>query len=701
MSRYVLVLSILIATAFCYPAKAVELLNNGDFSQNWTTGWERGSDARVVNPEVFSDGSKATLHLNGEGHFYLFQEIDVFSLDGLRFRASFKPNSIENLYGIGYAGFPYVGLGYIDKEGNNLGNTWCFSSEGFFIDLPGAQELPNRTSTRHYIQVSNNAWVTVEISIEQELQDHLPGIDPAKIDSILVVFGVSNSRSESEGIVEVDYVSLLGSGPSRVVSIVDTNQASGDSVHVVVNLDTNDGEENALGFSLTFDPEILTDPHVAIGRDVAGASLNSNSSQTVRGRFGIVISLPAGESLVSDTYQIVVVTFAVLSGATADSTMVGFGDQPIAREIVDANASALSSVLWLSGMVKTNRGYEADVVPRFSADRKCTIADWVQVGRFAARFDAIGGNEFQKTDCAPRLSLGDGIITIADWVQAGRYTARLDPLTLVGGPYAPSAKLIAEKTTVGEIGTSVVRVVGSVFSPGKIGSIKIELDSQGNENAIGFSLVFDPTVLYIENVTIGSGAANAMLNVNSDQSANGRIGIAMALPTGTSFNIGNQEILVVHFTVLRTATTITTTISFENEPIYREVVDIFANPITSSYSGATLTLMDIATFVEEENVQQEIPISFTLAQNFPNPFNAVTMIGFTLPEAGSILLSIYDLNGQMIRTVARGNYQPGRYKMVWDGCDDSGVIVASGIYLYSLKMTDRELTENRRMLLIR
>ncbi|MEK7121589.1 MAG: FlgD immunoglobulin-like domain containing protein, partial [Patescibacteria group bacterium] len=158
---------------------------------------------------------------------------------------------------------------------------------------------------------------------------------------------------------------------------------------------------------------------------------------------------------------------------------------------------------------------------------------------------------------------------------------------------------------------------------------------------------------------------------------------------------------VVHFTVLRTATTITTTVSFENEPIYCEIVDIFANPIASSYSGATLTLMDIATFVEEENVQQEIPISFMLAQNFPNPFNAVTMIGFTLPEAGSILLSIYDLNGQMIRTIARGNYQPGRYKMVWDGCDDSGVIVASGIYLYSLKMTDRELTENRRMLLIR
>lgn len=700
MKRFLWVLAISVVIAFCHSAIAGELLNNGGFSENLAIGWKMGTDARATNPEVYSNGNKATLHLNGEGFLYLFQDVYTASTD-LVFRASFKPNSIENLYGIGYAGFPHIAIGYLDKEGNNLGNTLLFSSDGFNVNLPGAQELPNSTLTRHYIQVSDNAWVTIEVSIEHELQNHLLGIDPAKVDSIQVVLGISNSRDESEGILEVDYVSLVGPDPARVISIADANQASGDSVRVVVNLDTNDGGENALGFSLTFDPEILADPHVAIGRDIVGASLNSNSSQTVRGRFGIIISLPAGESLVPDTYQMVVVTFAVLSEATVDSTTIDFGDQPIAREIVDENALVLSSVLWLPGIVKTSYGYEADVAPRFLADGRCTIADWVQVGRFAARLDAIGWNEFQKTDCAPRSSLGNGRITTADWVQAGRYAAQLDPLTLVGGPAVSSAKLIAEKTTVGETGTSVVRVVGSVFSPGKIGSIKIELDSQGNENAVGFSLVFDPTVLYIDDVAVGMGATNAVLNVNSSQSANGRVGIAIALPIGESFDAGDKEILVVYFTALRTATAIATVVSFEDEPIYCEVVDMFANPVASSYFGATLTRLDIATFVEEENGQQEIPIFFALVQNFPNPFNADTEIKFDLPEAGNVLLSVYDLNGQMIRTVASGNYQPGRYAMVWDGRDDSGVVVASGIYLYSLKMTDRGLAETRRMLLIR
>src|SRR5262249_26064361 len=87
------------------------------------------------------------------------------------------------------------------------------------------------------------------------------------------------------------------------------------------------------------------------------------------------------------------------------------------------------------------QGYEADVAPRPNGnnDGNVSIADWVQVGRFAAGLDTAQiGSEFQRADCAPSATLGNGAITIADWVQAGRYAAGLDPVVLAGGPAAPS-----------------------------------------------------------------------------------------------------------------------------------------------------------------------------------------------------------------------------------------------------------------------
>ncbi|MFY9493099.1 MAG: FlgD immunoglobulin-like domain containing protein [Minisyncoccia bacterium] len=696
MKRSVWILGISLAIGFCCSAMAGELLVNGDFSNNWTNGWERGSDARAVNPEVFSNGSKVTLHLDGEGHFYIVQTVEVSSLD-VRFRASFKPNSIENLYGIGYAGFPYVGLGYMDKEGNYLGDTWFFSNDGFIVDLSGAQELPNNTSTRHYIQVSDDAWTTVEIPVQEELSSHLLGIDPAKIDSISIIIGVSNPRSESEGIVEVDYVSLVGPDPLRVVSLAEANQVVGDSLSVIIGLDTEAGGENALGFSLAFDSAILANPSVTVGRDMVGASINSNQSQVSRGRYGIIVSLPAGQSLSPDTYQIVVVTFAVLPGTEADSTEIRFGDQPISREIVDVNASALSSVEWLPGKVQISRGYEADLAPRDNPDGRYSIADWVQAGRFSARLDLPGENEFQKADCAPRSILGDGRITTADWVQAGRYTARLDPLTPVGGPIGSSPKLAVAKIMAGE---SIVRAVNSVFSSGDTGLVRIELDAHGSENAIGFSLVYDPAVLRIDNVMASANTRNVMLNVNFSQSAEGRIGIALALSSGETFPVGNREIVTVAFTALNTAATVTR-IGFGDEPIYREVVDVFANPITASYSEAVLNRTDIATVLETEIGELKNPALFILTQNYPNPFNSTTRISFTLSEMGNVLLSIYSLNGQVVRTVAGGSFQPGNYTVVWDSRDNIGKSVASGLYFCRLEVIDRKFEETRAMVLAR
>ena len=80
-----------------------------------------------------------------------------------------------------------------------------------------------------------------------------------------------------------------------------------------------------------------------------------------------------------------------------------------------------------------------------------------------------------------------------------------------------------------------------------------------------------------------------------------------------------------------------------------------------------------------------IPEDYALSQNYPNPFNPSTNITFALPEAGEITLAIYNLRGQLVRTLVSGALTAGRHQVVWDSTTDKGIQVASGIYVYRLK----------------
>jgi subtilisin family serine protease len=94
-----------------------------------------------------------------------------------------------------------------------------------------------------------------------------------------------------------------------------------------------------------------------------------------------------------------------------------------------------------------------------------------------------------------------------------------------------------------------------------------------------------------------------------------------------------------------------------------------------------------------------IPKSFSLLPNFPNPFNAETIIVFDAPSSESVQLVIYNLLGQPIRTVYQGNAAIGSNSAHWNGLDDRGVPVPSGTYFYRLHTTSVTLTQ--KMLLIR
>ncbi len=94
---------------------------------------------------------------------------------------------------------------------------------------------------------------------------------------------------------------------------------------------------------------------------------------------------------------------------------------------------------------------------------------------------------------------------------------------------------------------------------------------------------------------------------------------------------------------------------------------------------------------------EELPEGYTLAQNHPNPFNPTTSISYTLPSSQHVTLEVYNIRGQIVRTLVDGVRGAGENSVEWDSTNDDGETVSSGVYLYRLTIGD--LSETKKMIL--
>jgi hypothetical protein len=111
----------------------------------------------------------------------------------------------------------------------------------------------------------------------------------------------------------------------------------------------------------------------------------------------------------------------------------------------------------------------------------------------------------------------------------------------------------------------------------------------------------------------------------------------------------------------------------------------------------TANLTKSARAVEAAAGEQSPVASYLLEQNYPNPFNPSTTIRFSLKETGDVRLAIYNLQGQEVRTLVTREMQAGAHTINWDGKDQHGHPVPSGIYFYKLRVNGFEQT--RKMLM--
>jgi hypothetical protein len=124
---------------------------------------------------------------------------------------------------------------------------------------------------------------------------------------------------------------------------------------------------------------------------------------------------------------------------------------------------------------------------------------------------------------------------------------------------------------------------------------------------------------------------------------------------------------------------------------------------TSCYGAAAVTRIEFLwspanSGLNDPRGAAALVTAMHLLQNQPNPFSPETRIAFDLPKAGPVELVVYGVNGRQIRRLVKDTREAGRHSAIWNGRDDAGRKVGSGIYFYQLIAAG--VAESRRMILL-
>jgi Calx-beta domain/Carboxypeptidase regulatory-like domain len=391
-------------------------------------------------------------------------------------------------------------------------------------------------------------------------------------------------------ITNANFVGSTGT-PSRNLKVVSNGTISGQDAAVEVILQSQ-GNENSVGFSIGYNSALVFNPQVSLASDAANASLIVNNS--IAGRLGVILALPAGQSFAAGNRQLVKITFNTAS-TTLFSTPLAFSDSPIIRKTADANANGLPTSYY-DGLIGFSQGFEADVASRPAGDGFLAVDDFTQVGRFVAGLDTpdspVSTNEFQRADCSPRGIKGDGVLAVDDFTQAGRYAAGLDASQKAGGAtqfgsFAPELfeKILTDKFAL----PRDIRVVNNTASPGTQVFVSVETDAIGDENGYGFTLNYDQTKLSAPLVAAGTGTQGTFLIPNTNTA--GKVGVIIAFSPGSTIQAGTKQLVTIRFTILANATSGLSPLTFGDSPVIRKVSDANAVVLAASFTDGSLNIL--------------------------------------------------------------------------------------------------------------
>ena len=203
--------------------------------------------------------------------------------------------------------------------------------------------------------------------------------------------------------------------------------------------------------------------------------------------------------------------------------------------------------------------------------------------------------------------------------------------------------------------------------------LTFNIEYNGPVRGIEFELKYDPSLVTVNSLALSQFQENVILSYTEIEPGYLKV---------LAVNLGGGSIESLNQTFM--------SIPVEFKGSEREVTNVYLDEIILAGGDGSLINFVARTNSSEVKV---IPGDFALHQNFPNPFNPSTEIRFDLPEAGNVNLSIYNLMGQKIRTLSSDVMTPGYHAIIWDGTNDMGNQVSTGMYFYAIQSSEFHATK--------
>ncbi len=518
-----------------------------------------------------------------------------------------------------------LGINFTQETTRNYGIRAIISNGAICTSQCAPNTAPSITAAAPLNRLQGSAGTTAQIATvnDAETATGLLAVTATSVPTGISITNISNTN-----------------GTISATVAADCNAATGNNV---VTLSVSDGNLTAtanltINVAANIAPILSTYANTTL---TTGAAAN-NTPNAAPTDNGSIVSITASAPNFTGSFSV-----NTLTGVVSISNAGPTGNFTVTLTATDNCGTTATKTFTLSVLVP-GAGLEADVAPRSNGNGSVSISDWAQIGRFATGLDTVSeGSEFQRADCAPRSTFGDGKLTIGDWVQAGRYAAGLDEATAAAGPSSPSAPTLAA-TNENEV-NRLVRAVNANWQRGQANALRIELESQGDENALGFSLNFDPSAMSFINAQTENGAS---VTVNSRFASAGKIGFLVALPAGQVFAAGTRTALLVNFLPAGGFNTTTTRVSFSDQIISRAIADVNANVVAAinfanaeiAVSGQSAAMVSAANYSGNEAAPESILAAFGV--DLATTTEAATQT--PLPEIlGGSRVSIKDSVGQV------------------------------------------------------
>lgn len=226
-----------------------------------------------------------------------------------------------------------------------------------------------------------------------------------------------------------------------------------------------------------------------------------------------------------------------------------------------------------------------------------------------------------------------------------------------------------------------VYVSGQVVDNGAGGTLDIYM--QNTADVYGFQFDMDVSGLVGDGTASFTGAAGgtagALGFITSTNSSGTVLGFSL---TGAFIPAGEGVMTVVSWDADTQAL---------SGPVTLEVTNF------AGIGGSALTYEVGATFLSNDDIT--IVDEYKLSDNYPNPFNPSTTIGYDVKEAGDVSIIIYDMLGREVKTLVNEYMLPNSYNVIWNGINDQGLQAASGVYYY--KMISNDFVDTKKMMFVK